>query len=54
MHYSKENPSCSTFRVITANVWVSKILGFLQQTQMLGWPLGLQSTDKQTRGQTGH
>ena len=30
MHYSKENPSCSTFRVITANFWVSEILGFLQ------------------------
>ena len=25
----KEKPSCSTFRVITANVWVSEILGVL-------------------------
>ena len=30
IHYSKEQPSCSTFRVITANVRVSEILGFLQ------------------------
>ena len=30
MHYSKEKPSCSTFREITANFRVSKILGFLQ------------------------
>ena len=30
MHYSKERPSCSTFRVITANFWVSEILGFLR------------------------
>ena len=29
MHCSKEKPSCSTVMVITANVWVSKILGFL-------------------------
>ena len=29
MHYSKEKPSCSTFRVITANFRVSEILGFL-------------------------
>ena len=29
MHYCKENPPCSTFRVITANFQVSKILGFL-------------------------
>ena len=28
MHYSKEKPSCSTFRVITANFRVSEILGF--------------------------
>ena len=30
MHYSKENPSCLTFRAITANFQVSKILGFLR------------------------
>ena len=30
MHYSKEMPSYSTFRVITANFRLSKILGFLQ------------------------
>ena len=30
MHYSKEKPSCSTFRVITANFRVSEILVFLQ------------------------
>ena len=29
IHYSKENPSCSTFRVITANFRASEILGFL-------------------------
>ena len=30
MHYSIEKPSCSTFRVITANFPVSEILGFLR------------------------
>ena len=30
MHYSKEKPPCSTFRVITANFRVSEILGFLR------------------------
>ena len=30
MHYSKEKPSCSTFRMITANFQVSEILGCLQ------------------------
>ena len=30
MHHSKEKPSCSTFRVITANFWVSEILGVLR------------------------
>ena len=30
MHYSKEKPSCSTFRVITADFRVSEILGFLR------------------------
>ena len=30
MHYSKETPSCSTFRVITINFRVSEILGFLR------------------------
>ena len=34
MHYSKERPSCSTFRVITINFRVSKILGFLHN---LSW-----------------
>ena len=29
MHYSKEKPSCSTFRVITANFRESEILGVL-------------------------
>ena len=29
MHYSKEKPSCSSFRVITANVRVSEFLGVL-------------------------
>ena len=29
MHYSKENPSCSTFRMIRINFQVSKILGVL-------------------------
>ena len=28
MHYSEEKPSCSTFRVTTANFRVSEILGF--------------------------
>ena len=28
MHYSKKKPSCSTFRVITPNFWMSKILRF--------------------------
>ena len=42
MHYSKENPFCSTFRVITANFWVSEILGSLRYiqnswTQPSGW-----------------
>ena len=32
MHYSEEKPSCSTFRVITANFQVSEILGFLRYT----------------------
>ena len=27
MHYSKEKPSCSTFRVITTNFWVPEYLG---------------------------
>ena len=30
MHYSKDMPSCSTFRVITINFRVSEILGFLR------------------------
>ena len=30
MHYSKQKPSCSTFRAITANFRVSKMLGFLR------------------------
>ena len=30
MHYSKETPSCSTFRLITINFRVSEILGFLR------------------------
>ena len=30
MHHSKETPSCSTFRVITINFWVSEILRFLR------------------------
>ena len=30
MHYSKEKPSCSKFRVITANFRVSEILGILR------------------------
>ena len=30
MHYTKETPSCSTFRVITINFRVSEILGFLR------------------------
>ena len=30
MHYSKETPSCSTFKVITINFRVSEILGFLR------------------------
>ena len=29
MHYSKETPPCSAFRVITINFRVSEILGFL-------------------------
>ena len=33
MHYSKEVPSCSTFRVIKINFWVSEILGFLWYLQ---------------------
>ena len=33
MHYSKEKPSCSTFRVITAIFRVSEILGFLWYIQ---------------------
>ena len=30
MHYSKEKPSCSTFRLITANFRVSEILGIVR------------------------
>ena len=30
MHYSKEKPSCSIFRVVSANFQVTKILGFLR------------------------
>ena len=30
MHYPKETPSCSTFRVITINFRMSEILGFLR------------------------
>ena len=30
MHSSKEKPSCPTFRVVTANFWVSEILGLLR------------------------
>ena len=30
MHYPKEKPSCSTFRVITANFRMSEILGLLR------------------------
>ena len=30
MHYSKEKPSCSTFRVITANFRVSEFLGIIR------------------------
>ena len=30
IHYSKEKPSCLTFRVITAHFRVSEILGFLR------------------------
>ena len=29
IHYSKEKPSCSTFKVITANFRLSEILGIL-------------------------
>ena len=36
MHYSKETPSCSTFRVITINFGVAEILGFLQY---ILWPI---------------
>ena len=32
MHYSKVRPSFSTFKVITANFWVTEILGILQYT----------------------
>ena len=35
MHYSKERPSSSTFRVITANFQVSEILGFLRYVIIL-------------------
>ena len=34
MHYSKEKPSCSTFRVITANFRVSEMLEFLRYAHM--------------------
>ena len=34
MLYSKEKPSCSTFRVITANFRVSEILGFLRYIKL--------------------
>ena len=36
MHYSKEKSFCSTFRVITANFWVSEILGCLRYCKILG------------------
>ena len=32
MHYSMVKQPCSNFRVITANLWVSKLLGVLQYT----------------------
>ena len=35
MHYAKEKPSCSTFRVITANFQVSEILGVLRYSKYL-------------------
>ena len=40
MHYSKERPSCSTFRVVTANFRVSEILeilGFLRYPETSFW-----------------
>ena len=36
MQYSKEKPSCSTFRVIPANFRVSEIFGFYTTLQDLG------------------
>ena len=35
MHYSKESPSCSIFKEITANFRVSEILGFLLYSQLV-------------------
>ena len=45
MHYSKEKPSCSTFRTITANCWVSEILGSLWYMYFLFkvWPVSCKS-----------
>ena len=40
MYYSKEKPSCSTFRAITANFRVSEILGFLRCHCMSGLSAG--------------
>ena len=37
MHFSKEKPSCSTSRVITANSRVSKTLGFLRYFDNKPW-----------------
>ena len=40
MHYSKETPSCSTLRVITANFRVSETFGFLWYTNLLACHAG--------------
>ena len=45
MHYFKENPSCSAFRVITTNFWVFEILGFLQYVLSVWDYFGKSDTD---------
>ena len=46
MHYPKETPSCSTFRVIKINFRVSEILGFLRYAWFDGFSYhGSRETD---------
>ena len=59
MHYSKETPSCSTFRVITINFRVSEILGFLWYSSSMPqfgihiYSMGFLPTEARQYPQTG-